>query len=625
MLHKEREMSIEKIYWSKQDTPVELHSMLSALAEEYPVRQGKGKDGIQVKFIKSKITGCSAVSRESGCATVEYDGISMASRAVGTLFSGLESKESAVFKSLGIMLDCSRNAVMTVQHFKKWLRRLALMGYNQAMLYTEDTYKLPDEPYFGYMRGAYTEDELGEINTYATSLGIEMIACIQTLGHLEQILRWAPYANIKDTASVMLVDGKDTYALIEKMIAMWSRVFGSSRIHIGMDETHDLGRGRFMDKFGYERGFEIFNRHLDKVVKICGKYKLKPMIWSDMYFRMGNKNMDYYAKDTVIPEDVKAKIPKSVELVYWDYYHKEKDFYVDWIRRHRDLGYEPFMGSGIWTWSRLWYDHQLSLDTVKPCIEACLEEKVNELSFTLWGDDGAYCEYDSALAGLCKGAELAYGCDCDDIAGKKFAAICSGNYKNHVTLAALEYPCGSINVSGHLMLWDDPLLGINWNNNNTVNSRWADIAIKNYRKMIAALENPGKDNKNAGVSHGKLMAEILIMKLEFRQALLKAYAKKNKKDLKEIAKVMVPGMTKALKKLLKSFRTQWMRRNKPFGFEVIQLRLNSQIGRYEEIAVRLKELLDREITGIAELDEPAPKVHGGGYVSRFFASGSTIV
>ena len=143
--------------------------------------------------------------------------------------------------------------------------------------------------------------------------------------------------------------------------------------------------------------------------------------------------------------------------------------------------------------------------------------------------------------------------------------------------------------------------------------------------MIAALENPGKDNKNAGVSHGKLMAEILIMKLEFRQALLKAYAKKNKKDLKEIAKVMVPGMTKALKKLLKSFRTQWMRRNKPFGFEVIQLRLNSQIGRYEEIAVRLKELLDREITGIAELDEPAPKVHGGGYVSRFFASGSTIV
>ncbi|MFA6176884.1 MAG: family 20 glycosylhydrolase, partial [Phycisphaerae bacterium] len=302
-------MPVKRLCWSKQTAPVELHSMLSALAEDYPVVRGKTKDGIQVEFIKSKHPGCSSVSRKSDTATVEYDGISMAARALGTLLSGLESKESTVFKSLGIMLDCSRNAVMTVQHFKKWLRQLALMGYNQAMLYTEDTYKLPDEPHFGYMRGAYTEDELKEIDTYAASLGIEMIACIQTLGHLEQVLRWEPYGTIKDTSTVMLVDGEDTYKLIDKMIALWSRVFGSRRIHIGMDETHDLGRGKFLDKFGYERGFEIFNRHLAKVAEICENHQLKPMIWSDMFFRMGNKDLNYYDQATVIPAEVKAKIP----------------------------------------------------------------------------------------------------------------------------------------------------------------------------------------------------------------------------------------------------------------------------------------------------------------------------
>ncbi len=51
------------------------------------------------------------------------------------------------------MLDCSRNAVITVVHFKKWLRQLALLGYNMAMLYTEDTYELPGEYYFGHLRG----------------------------------------------------------------------------------------------------------------------------------------------------------------------------------------------------------------------------------------------------------------------------------------------------------------------------------------------------------------------------------------------------------------------------------------------------------------------------------------
>ena len=69
-----------------------------------------------------------------------------------------------------------------------------------------------------------------------------------------------------------------------------------------------------------------------------------------------------------------------------------------------------------------------------------------------------------------------------------------------------------------------------------------------------------------------------------------------------------------------------MQRNKPFGFEVIQLRLNAQIGRYEEIAVRIHELLDRTLRRIEELDEPIPHIHAGSNISsRFFVSGSVIV
>ncbi|MEI6034767.1 MAG: family 20 glycosylhydrolase [Verrucomicrobiae bacterium] len=614
-------MLTKPIYWLGQDTPAELHSMLTAVGEAYPVVQGQGRDGVRVSFIRSDHSGRSAVSMESGGATVRYGSVSGAARAIGTLLSGLESEEGTVFRSLGIMLDCSRNAVMTVAHFKKWLRQLALMGYNQAMLYTEDTYRLPDEPYFGYMRGAYTEDELREIDAYAASLGIEMIACIQTLGHLQQILRWGPYHGVKDTDCVLRVDADGTYQLIEKMIALWSRVFGSRRIHVGMDETHDLGRGLFMDQFGYERAFEIFNRHLARVVEICEAHQLKPMIWSDMYFRLSNKSLDYYDPNGVIPDEVKAKIPKSVELVYWDYYHKEKGFYLDWIRRHRDLGHEPLMASGLWTWSRLWYDHRRSIATVRPCIEACVEEKVQELIFTIWGDDGANCEFDSVLAGLCKASELAYGCDCDGVAAQKFEAICSGRYKNYIALGAIQYPGDVHTIPGPLQLWDDPLLGINWNNMALVNPGWVDLCLKNYRKLLSDLELPEEDNRNASVSHGKLAVEVLILKLEFRRDLLKAYSERNEADLKVIAGARVPEIAEAVRRLLRSFRTQWMRRNKPFGFEVIQLRLNSQIGRYEEIAVRINELLDRTIRSIEELDEPAPALYAGESATRL-ASGS---
>ena len=54
-------------------------------------------------------------------------------------------------KTLGVMLDCSRNAVMKPEKVMEFAELIAGMGYNTLMLYTEDTYELEGEPYFGYM------------------------------------------------------------------------------------------------------------------------------------------------------------------------------------------------------------------------------------------------------------------------------------------------------------------------------------------------------------------------------------------------------------------------------------------------------------------------------------------
>src|SRR5699024_2512192 len=94
-------------------------------------------------------------------------------------------KENAQFKTIGPMFDLSRNAVMKVDTFKDMIRVMAMMGFDSAMLYMEDTYEVKDEPYFGYMRGRYSQVELKELDDYAYQFGIELIPCIQTLAHLE--------------------------------------------------------------------------------------------------------------------------------------------------------------------------------------------------------------------------------------------------------------------------------------------------------------------------------------------------------------------------------------------------------------------------------------------------------
>lgn len=80
--------------------------------------------------------------------------------------------ESCNFESLGIMIDCSRNGVLKVDRVKELIRFISLMGLNVLQLYTEDTYEIQNEPFFGYFRGPYTQVELKEIDDYAYSLAL---------------------------------------------------------------------------------------------------------------------------------------------------------------------------------------------------------------------------------------------------------------------------------------------------------------------------------------------------------------------------------------------------------------------------------------------------------------------
>ena len=149
------------------------------------------------------------------------------------------------YDTLGVMIDMSRNGVMSVPQLKEYLGYLQKMGYNCAMLYTEDTYEVEGEPFFGYMRGGYSCDELRELDAYAASLGIELIPCIQTLAHLQGFVHWKKVPVDRD--DILLVGDESTYALIEKMLQSVRKCFKTDRIHIGMDEAWALGRGRYMD------------------------------------------------------------------------------------------------------------------------------------------------------------------------------------------------------------------------------------------------------------------------------------------------------------------------------------------------------------------------------------------
>ena len=281
-------------------------------------------------------------------------------------------------KRFGVMLDMSRNAIMKVEEVKNFVRILSSFGYNTIMLYTEDTYEVENEPYFGYMRGRYTQTELKEIVAYCESLGMEVIPCIQTLAHLNQIFRWPAYSPIRDCDDILLVGEERTYELIENIFKTVKNCFSSQYIHIGMDEAHNVGLGEYLSRNGYEHRSTILQKHLKRVVEIANKYGLKPLIWSDMFYKLATKGW-YYAPNAEVTEEIKALVPSEVSLVYWDYYNTDKATFDRLITSHQEFNNEIWFAGGAWTWEGFAPHNAYTLKTMSPAMLSANEHGVENI------------------------------------------------------------------------------------------------------------------------------------------------------------------------------------------------------------------------------------------------------
>ena len=78
--------------------------------------------------------------------------------------------------------------------------------------------EMKNRPYFGYMRGKYTKEDIRAIDGYAYDYGIEVIPCIECYGHMAKYLIWDEAADIKDTSSVLLAREEKTFEFLDELI-----------------------------------------------------------------------------------------------------------------------------------------------------------------------------------------------------------------------------------------------------------------------------------------------------------------------------------------------------------------------------------------------------------------------
>ena len=502
------------------------------------------------------------------------------------------------FDYFGVMIDMSRNAVMSMDGLKRFLPLLKKMGYNCVMLYTEDTYEVDGEPYFGYMRGRYTKAEMKEIDAFAASLGMTVIPCVQTLAHLNAFFRWGKVN--KDYDDILLTDDERTYELIDRMFATLSECFVSRKIHIGMDEAHMLGRGKHLDIHGYETVNDIMKRHLARVCEIADKYGYEVMMWSDMYFRPWNGGK-YAIPKCDMPKEIVESVPSSVIPVYWDYYKTTEQAYSDMIENHKQLSDKTWFAGGLWSWYGMIPFNRFTLQSMIPALDACKKHKIRNVFMTMWGDDGAECSHFSQLPSLYYLAQYAKGNTDEEKIKAGFKRLVGIDFDEFMNIDCpndvVPYEDRPRNPSKY-MLYSDYF-------NDFLDYTVKEGAGEKYTEYAKQLHETAKKSRKYGYvfDAAAKLCDVMAIKYELGLRTRKAYEAGDRVELEKLAKNEYVKVEKLIRIYGRAFEKQWFADNKPHGFDVQDHRIGALIYRTDACRRRILDYVNGKISHIDELEE----------------------
>ena len=582
--------------------PEHWEEALSELREDLGIELGEA--GIDVTCVPGDEL---AVESDGKSVTLTWAAPIQFYRAVSLIplpLTACSIREKARFQSSGIMFDCSRNAVLKPQALRFFFRKMALMGLNLGMMYTEDTYEVPGQPFFGYKRGRYTYDELKALDDYASLFGIELCPCIQTLGHLKRILHWPAYHHLRDNDEVLLADLDETYELLDQMIHAATAPYRSKRIHLGMDEAYGVGLGAHLARYGYEDPHSVIGRHLSRVLGICDKYGLHAMMWSDMYFHLDGRN---YHSPGLPSEKAKAAVDPRITLMYWDYYQPKEEAYADALYKHAQFPAPTVFAGGIWTWIGPAPDYPTTLQNTVSGLTACAKANIPLALATAWGDNGGECNLTAALLGLQLYGELTFRPDYDeDELARRFRRCCHADAQAFLDLSLLNYmpgmkdnPSDPVNAC-KFMLYQDPLIQL-------FEADTAGYAMAEHfgslvtRYARYALENP---DYALLFDFYTALANALALKCVWHEQAGNAVRSRNREQAAALADG-IPATVEALDTLRVVWRRLWESTNKPNGFEIIEVRMGGIAARMATAGEKMRAFALGQVDTIPELEEQA--------------------
>ena len=295
----------------------------------------------------------------------------------GTLHAA-DIRDWPAMKYRGLSDDLSRGPVDTLEFQKKIIRTLAAYKDNLYSPYFEHTQQYASNPLPAPPGGSMSAADARELVAYAKQYHVMVVPEQEAFGHLRHTLIWEQYQQLAETphGAVLAPGQAGSLTLINQWFTELAQLYPSPFLHIGADETEDLGRGQTkaaVDSQGLGKTYLDFMQQIDNTLRPLNR---RLLFWGDI--AQGSPDLL-----KAMPEQFK----KDTIAIGWQYNPNPKGF-GEYLKPYTNAGFETWVAPGINNWNRVYPNNTFALLNIQQFTrDGQAIGSTGQLN-TIWYDDG---------------------------------------------------------------------------------------------------------------------------------------------------------------------------------------------------------------------------------------------
>ncbi|MHB1022229.1 MAG: beta-N-acetylhexosaminidase [Acidobacteriaceae bacterium] len=300
----------------------------------------------------------------------------------------------------GSQVSLSQGAVPTLQDLEHAVRLLAAYKQNLLMLYFENTFDYPSLPLDAMPGGGMTPAEARELIAFARNYHITIIPEQESIGHLHQVLHQEKYTDITEVpyGTVLTPTSPGSLPFVMQMLSELVHVFPGPFIHIGADETFELGQGRTKQLIAQKGKGQVYLDFMKQIDSALDNSHRRVLFWGDI--------AQHYP-------DLLDQIPHNMLAVAWNYKDLSPSQFEAMIEPFRKVGLETWVAPGVDNWNNIFPNYTVALPNIRVFTEVGRRMGITGMMNTTWNDDGETL-FDATWYGLVYGSAVGWQNKIDD-------------------------------------------------------------------------------------------------------------------------------------------------------------------------------------------------------------------